>query len=206
MADKGRKYISILLHTPQAAIHSSIMLYSGMRTIIVGCGPSILQVGSLPHAGEVIYCNGAIQLTGSAGGNIKWFISDHKVTQLAWFERYYARFRNVLHGSAQVAERCRVAVQFEENPWFTWGDYRLLDGVLRGGGSVVGCALQHVHAEGQLAALAGVDMQGRRSLSHDADVYAEDHWRFKIEVLNNLIARYMPGTTSLTPTVLKVSK
>lgn len=174
------------------------------RYTIVGCGPNgQAAYDRIDWTAPVILCNGAIVLAES-NRPANWFVSDNRIVDCPGFDYYYSKYVKWLWGSSQVAERVIVYNQFEENPWFTWGDYSLIPGVYRGGGSVVGCAMQHAHALGFDITLCGVDMSGSTSLSHPGqNLYGPDHWEFKKAVLNALIAGPMPNTRTISKTELK---
>jgi hypothetical protein len=175
------------------------------RCTIVGCGPNgQAAYNRIDWASLVILVNGAITLMGRyLPVNMLWLVSDNRIVDCAWFKYHYHLYGNRLFGSGQVAERVKVAHQFQENPWFVWGDYSLIPGVCRGGGSGVGCAMQLAHDREHDITLCGVDMSGSTSLSHPLkNVYGPDHWDFKKTVLNALIAGPMPSTRTISKTEL----
>jgi len=178
---------------------------SRQRCTIAGCGPNLYDSFERINWDElVIVCNAAIVLVaGHETSNWIWFVEDNGVVDLAWFDHYHALYKSRLYGSAQVAERVEVGHQYEENPWFTWGDYALKPGVYRGGGSVVGCGMQWADEHGYDSTLCGVDMAGSQSISHiNRPVYAAGHWNFKKACINALIAGPMPNTRTISRTEL----
>ena len=186
----------------------------GSSVYIVGCGPEGRNgYHKIPRDAEVILCNAAITLADAYGyRDFKWFVSDSNAVETSWFKRWYPYQRYNLFASGQVAEVTPSQREvFEENPWFTWGDLSLIAGVYRGGGSIVGCAMQYIYykyrswTEPKII-LCGVDMDGKTSLSHRGPVYGDDHWSFKRFVLNHLICDHMPEVAALTRTALKCKR
>jgi len=178
-------------------------------TYIVGCGPlGASGYDFIDPARPVILCNAAIKLQDKYNfPYMTWAVSDRNIPRCKWFADAYARRAGSLYPSGQVAEVLDwKGEQFQENPWFTWTDYKLIPGVYRGGASIVGCMMQRCEEQGEDVILTGVDMTGAESLSHEGSPYKPGHWDFKVEVLNHLIAKYMPGTRTLTPTALEVER
>lgn len=192
---------------------------------IVGCGPSLtnIDITIITHAssGPVALCNGAIFFSDKLD-NIQWWVSDSNFVATDIFRQYYPRCNDRLFYSEQVAEAldkhgfyppAPSSLPFRENPWFTEADLyssklRFIDGVYRGGASIVGCALQHAIQNNYTDIyLAGVDMAGNTSLSHpNKEIYKDGHWSFKTQILNKMIAQCIQNVYTLTPTLLDVEE
>ena len=183
---------------------------------IVGCGPNgHLGYAKMKRDNLIILCNASIKVAedyrvgrfSKGFDNIMWMISDGNIPKLPWFYTYYEKYKHILWGGDQIIEKVKCAHSFKENPWFAWNDLRLVEGSYRGGGSIVGCAMQHCLYNDLIPTLVGVDMCGPESISHPGkETYKPDHWEFKKHVLNHLIKTHLPETTTLTETALDVKK
>lgn len=185
-----------------------------MIRYIIGCGPNGAAVHDLiPKDAPVIVLNAAITLVTSLGlTNFDWMVSDNQAVETTWFRTGCFKFQTRLWGSGQVAERTKVAHEFQENPWMAfksfWETDKTLDvkpkrgGVLRGGGTVAGCALHRCYWRNEDPILVGIDMDGGNAVSgHE---YEPGHWDKKIRLLNALCECYIPQTRTLSETKLEV--
>ena len=184
-----------------------------MDRYIIGCGPNGREGYHLiPKDAPKILLNAAINWACEfRWADFIWMISDWKCTESVWFKNWYHYFNHILHGSGKVAGKVEVAVEWQEDPWMTLPDFwekdktpdvKPIEGVYRGGASVVGCALHRCAWEFENPILCGIDMEGDNEVAGFA--YESGHWDVKIELLDALIKYYIPQTRTLTETKLEV--
>ena len=168
---------------------------------IVGAGPNGIEgYDRIPKDAHIVCCNSAILKAEEYGWEPEFWVSDHNVLKTDWFKEIYGKYP--LWGSRKIASRVDVEVTWNEKPWFTRDDYAPIEGVYRGGGTIVGSVVQRCYWKNCTPILCGADMGGTTNIT--GLTYIEGHWIKRRNRLNNFIIEYVPHTVSLTPTTLDV--